>query len=855
MASIQEYNILLGRSIDNVMLFIGGYTGDLSDTVIDLDWAQFELSTSAHGYTFVLAENIPCESIYYRKKYTSGDLSKKELLPESRRLVLSGDVEAVYIMLYKYSPTFDGPFIFQTRDATPYYKTCQVNYKKENEQIFLRKGLSAGFSLHGEDFDFIAGANSLDCQFRLIFYLKSNSVKSYLEAYFYKTDCSFDYTKKKCVPSELQVFDQYTKILENYSKEYDVLQLKTTPSITAINTKVRGIQQVYISGEAQVTNFMNGVYWEEPVSAIQESYKDLVHKYHFALSKVFMEITFEDSPIVDANGVYTGEFKYDLAKLEEDVEYTDTYELIGYRFTNQKGYYIELGYSEMGNYPIYLKNPQGDILYAAAFMGQGSNITPAFFLNTSFTPNISDAGPLKASSSFRYHIYKRLLCAVDKIGEQPLYDVPLEDFASASRNLKKCIGSPLDIGLTIFMSNVSQREPTKYGKNELGFYYKAGLSATSGLSGKICPIARSSWANASLWFAFDFANPQALSYERATMAEYTIKDTWRIDAVIKALLDTIAPNITHEASAEYSQFLYARQELGIFPEIAPFEVFIAPKSNVTHLNYDQPAQTASLTFESLMQMLRDCFQCYWYIDSANRLRIEHISYFKKGYTYADDTALSSAAVDLRTKVDAFNKKSALYAQSSLEFEKDKLFSRYEFSNWMDKSSFAFEGLTIDVNSKYINKSAVLTVGSSNFSTDIDLMYSGASSFSDEGFALLCAQKSERGDYYLPFAQAQINDGEYSPTIYAQNWYASWLYLAKLYMYDMPSKNITVNKVKNLIVRDLKDFGKSSVSVWAKDPESLIDRGVLTDIGLGRVVEVSRDIHTGLCKVGLLHRLK
>ena len=856
MAAIQRYTTFLGKSIgDTQNLFYGGYTDDMGNTISDVNWAQFGFITDMYGYTFILAENIPCEEVYIRKKYTDGQISKKEQIFSWQKLALTADVEVIYIMFYKLSPTFVGSLVFQARPALPYYKDCQITYKKESDHIFLRKGLSAQFSLHGEDFDFIAGAN-IDREFRLIFYSAAKR-SPYLDLYFYKTDCSFDYTKKKCSLSDLRVVDQYSNVLNNYSKEYDLLQLKTPPATTSINTKVRGIQQIYISGASQVTNFMNGVYWEEPVNTIQDSYQELVHTYHFGLAKVFMEITFENSPLSDVNGVYTGEFSYDLDNLEEGLEYEDSYILKDYKFTNQKGYYIELDYAEMGNYPIYLKNPQGEVLYTAPYMGQGSNIKPDFFLNTSFAPDPDREGlsPLKATSAFRYHLYKRLLCAVDSIGEMPLYDLPVDDFATTRRNLKKCIGSQLDMGLIIFISNSLVSTPTRYGKAELGLYYTPNVSSTSGIADKVCPIARSSWANASLWFASNYSSPSAISFDNAAMQTYTVKDTWRIDSVIRAMLTSIAPEIKHEASAEYSQFLYARQELGLFPELASFEVFIAPKSNITHLNYDQPAQTAKLSFESLMTMLKDCFQCYWFVDNKNRLRIEHISYFKNGYTYDTSIDKAASAIDIRKKIDSINKKAALYAQNIIKFEKEELPSRYEFTGWMDKSSFAFEGLAIDIKAGYVNKEAVCSIGSSNFSSDIDLMYAGASSFSDEGFALLCAQKNENNEYYLPFVLTQIKDEGYTPTIYAQNWYASWLYLARLYMYDMPSENIETNKIGGLVVRDLKDFAVSSISIRAQNVEEIVSGGLLTNFGLGRVRSISENIHTGFCDVELLHRLK
>ena len=104
---------------------------------------------------------------------------------------------------------------------------------------------------------------------------------------------------------------------------------------------------------------------------------------------------------------------------------------------------------------------------------------------------------------------------------------------------------------------------------------------------------------------------------------YTLKVAYAISAVIKTLLAEIDPSIQHEATSEYSNFLYGSTSINN----VGFRLFITSKSNILKGEYDQAAQKAEITLKDLMEMLANCYQCYWYIDDNNRFIIEHIYYF------------------------------------------------------------------------------------------------------------------------------------------------------------------------------------------------------------------------------------
>ena len=154
--------------------------------------------------------------------------------------------------------------------------------------------------------------------------------------------------------------------------------------------------------------------------------------------------------------------------------------------------------------------------------------------------------------------------------------------------------------------------------------------------GKPIPVSRSAWANTSIWVTF---SDSWRDFEAKFRLEYTLKDAYSLADVISTMLKEIDPRLKHEGTSEYSQFLYSgTSPLSFDTARNGYKVYIAPKSNVLKGNYDQAAQKAELSFEQLMDMLRNCFRCYWFIDEYNRFRIEHISYFLKGMSYTNPTS-------------------------------------------------------------------------------------------------------------------------------------------------------------------------------------------------------------------------
>ncbi len=866
----------------------------------------------------------------------------------------------------------DTRFIYFTEKVEPHYKDLSKKYAKESGQEFFRVSLDGKINLFGSAYEIIEQSN-LESQ--LIFIIEKYNRKSgkYLEYYkgeFNKTDCKFDHDKKKC-ELKTTAIDEYSEIMNKYDNTYDLIKL--APEITKINLHKRSLMQVYVRGANSITNFFGGTYWEDDVNEAIDNHSDLINKYYFSYIKAGNEFYIEHAGIETVNGVYAGTNNYwtcwngYTAKFNIEKKYGDTvvdtaptvYDTASKNSRKAKTFSVSsyhVQYAENLYKLCIVDNKTGETLYKSERLFYFSDSDNVYIdRNDIVMININDSSDtFTIETTFVYHIYRRLLCDVDTVedsdGIKNTYDLPVNDFVTDNRNYKKCIGLK---GGAFFCTSRTVNEPTKYGLNDYNKYFtNQFIPSTAGL-GRPLPISRNSWANASLWYVYDNSYK---FFEESLRKQYTLKDSYSIGAAIKAILKKIDPTISHEPTAEYSQFLYGdNNPLRLYR----FYVYITQKTNILKGNYDQPAQKAEISLEELMKMLRDCFRCYWYIED-NKFKIEHIHFFMNGGSYSNQ---SSYQLDFTKLTDRFNKKLSSYFQSEIEFEKSDLNRRYEFA-WMDDVTELFGGVTIDVKSNYIQKDKTEEINVGQFSSDVDYMLFNPSNFSDDGFALLCAIPDIRPlaftetGYYNKYGELIVDskgrntglipieeytklkyrvgilpnvsttytlwnenkefatsstvtagstasgtidfrnkkysqvryialscysaDGSFSQckgelssdtpklpivtvdnlidengneySAIAQNWYASWIYLQRLYMYDMPAQNIKSNVVSNLYAYDIKRCMKHTIEFPSEEDLDELEL-IKTAFGNGKIDEMSFNINTRQAKVNLLYRPK
>lgn len=663
--------------------------------------------------------------------------------------------------------TLDAPNVLQGQAVHPIYKDdLAKEYELETNQRFYRAKLSGKITFVRDDYDYI-NRQSFDNEFLYCIEKSDDGGRTwfqYFQGKFMKTDCTFnDYDKKVVVQPDAN--DDYNDVLAGLEKEYNLITL--APAIQRITINKRPLIQIYVPGDSVVSCFLGGMNWEQDANATTDQ-NTLVQTYHFALCNILKEIrvTANGTPS-DITGLYMGRMKMGS---NADI-------FSGNLFSeNNNLYYIHITQLKINGVPFGLA--------VVEIRRRSDDVTLFIYVKTTKSPFDTlefDLTPVKDSSATgtmhadmkSYNIYARYLCDVEKINDLDTYLLPADDIVNNNRNYRYAIGYAVNVA---FISNKFSDTPTEWGLADNGKYFAPPYSI---YRQTFYPIARSTWRYASLWFGFYLMDWRL---EEKARKEYTLRDAFSVASCISVLLNQIAPGITHEATAKYSQFLYGGDNpiSGL-----NFRLFVSQKTNIINGEYQQPAQKAPTTLQQFTNMLRDCFKCYWFIENG-RFKIEHIQYFRNGGSYSSEVVLSH---DLTKELNLRNGKPWAFNTSEYSFDKVDLPERYQFK-WMDDVTAAFEGLPIQVISKYVTPGKVEDVNVSNFTSDIDMMLLNPGNMSSDGFALFAAVPPTSGSQWtLPFTRQTVNGVEY----FLQNGYLAFINLQPTYwVYDLPARMVSIN---------------------------------------------------------------
>lgn len=600
--------------------------------------------------------------------------------------------------------------------ASPLYADdLAKQYELETDQRFFRTKLSEQLSFIRQDYDYLAGQafeDQIDCVMERSNDLGQTWVVD-IRAKFMKTDCNWNEYDKVCsVQPTIQ--DQYTDILAGIEKEYDLIQL--SPKIVRCEIDKRPLIQLYVPGDNVVTCITAGTSWEQDAQIVTNR-NQLTSVYKFALVNMLKEInvTVNGSPS-NASSLYVGRIAIDGNAFSGNL-YPST----------SNGYYLRVEQNPpqsgppiiLGQILCELRRSSDDVALFRYTLNYSQ--TPVWD-NLDFTMTAvsgSGASGDAMAEMATYYVYGRYLVDVEEINGVATSPIPADDIVGNNRNYNYAIGYLADVA---YISNNLSDTPTEYGRSDNGRYF---MPPATLLGREFFPIARSTWRYASLWFAYDLND---YIYEQMARKSFILKDTFPLSSVISTLLAEVAPGIRHEATAEYSQFLYGSRN-PIAGDV--FTLLMSPKSNLSRGGYQQPAQKAPITLQQVMNMLRDCFRCYWYID-GNRLRIEHVEFFRNGGSY--DLNLQYTA-DLTALLNIRNNKPWGFNSSAWQFDKVDMPERFEFS-WMDEATRNFDGYPIEIISKYVMPGKIENVNIANFTSDIDYILMNPTDVSDDGFALL-----------------------------------------------------------------------------------------------------------------------
>lgn len=712
--------------------------------------------------------------------------------------------------IYKFQLSANGA----TQQAFPNRKDdLAIDYALEQNQEFYRGKLSGKLTFQKDDYLFIR-SKAFDTQFDIVIYISYNAGQTwtvYWSGQFWKTNCQFDEDNQTAIVTPT-VNDRYNAVLAGMEKEYNLIDL--VPVIEPVKLDKRPMIQVYVPGQTVIGCFLSGMWWEQECESVLETdtveiedqtYPALEYKYHFSFNKAQRQINVTQTGTPTIPTLFYG-------TMPETVTTNYEYTSGGYKFRytfSVPGQYAQLDWE-------IIRVSDGVTLWSYRYTGQNP---PMNYPMTVILQPVSGTGATGTVELFIHDVkvYSRYITDVEQALGLNTYPLPDDDLVENNRNYHYAIGYYFPE--TIWFSDYLTSTPTKWGIYQPGLYYDDGIPPSFGV-GEAFPITRAAWGRTSLWFVFFVFDSIAESYWRK---EYTLKDAYPIWSVISVLLAKIAPGITHAGTTDYSRFLYDTNPISYIDQ----RLFITPKSNLISSGYDQPAQKAPITLKRVMDMLRDCFRCYWFVDEQNRFRIEHISYFMRGGTY---TGQPVVGMDLTKQIVTRNGKAWAYARNQYEFDKPEMAARYQFG-WMDDVTELFDGYPIDIISKYVNPDNIEQIDVSQFTSDVDYILLNPGAVSKDGFVLLAAALTN-GEYKLPYVNFTINFSDYI----LQNAWVAFIFLQQYYMFDMPARNVQINGVTQM-VRGIKKLKTQTIKFPVLTEPDMFNL-IKTGLGNGTIQKLS-----------------
>lgn len=602
------------------------------------------------------------------------------------------------------------------RQCYPRYSELSVEYSREDGEMAFGQKLSGSLKFIDTDYDWIM---SQDRGVEILVRLNRSGIEFFGK--FVITDCEIDEDNRK-IEVELEADDAYSWLKAHLDDTFNLVGL--APRNEVIEYQRRACWQFYRQGDKKLTAVMGGDYFEMDATQTA-SHSDLVSKYYFNIV---------DGECSISTG-YSGDVPDNYKELNGKIfKGTASGYLYADGLANWR-IHVSLG----GTYGIgdmILQNKVNSVW--TEIKSTVYNISPL-----SITVKLQDSSGMiiytygDGTDTYFTGMYSRIVH--NNAAFSPKYDLPTEDIVARTLNYNY-VSIPSSDLVDLYGTKVYSDTPTEWGfaPDNVHYYKQPQLPASTGITGPFYPVGKTTWGEYSWWTWFNFS--QSI-FDYRFWNTVQLRDAYPLDAVLSVLLGAIFKDsgytISFEASNAYSEFFYGANTGNVE---APPHLYITPKTNVLSSNYSQKAQKGDITIAQVLDMLRDIFRCYWFIerqsDGTYRLRIEQIFWFYNGGSYG-----GGSPYDIRNAKDPRTGKKWEFGQSKFKFDISELYKRYEFG-WQDECTDFFDGDAVTCLAKYVNKSATNKVKIEAFTSDLDYMLLNPEEFSKDGFALLGAGEPE-----------------------------------------------------------------------------------------------------------------
>ena len=692
--------------------------------------------------------------------------------------------------------------------------------QRESNEMFFRTKLSGNVVFVGKDADWIVG-QPFDTRFD-VYLDRSNDVGNtwFVEwtGFFHITDCDVN-LDDKIISVKPDLADQYTKVLDGMEAEYNLIDL--LPEIRPVEIQKHPMIQIYMSGDTVVNCIANGLAWEQEVDAVTD-YDELREKYWFYV---------EDVQTV-AKGMLEGSL---YATYQGDIPDADAQGHLECTLNGDNGTYLYI--EQYTRYDINFKVRRTSDDTELYWYNHHSVVGGMDVRNCAISMEpVSGSGANLDLSIVTNQICTRVLTNVETFEGVETKPLNPEDF-SYNRNYHRVFS--MSLGSRYLMaSSATSLTPTEYGKKDDTHYWAKPSAQVD-----IYPVGRSWWDTSSLWFVND-GNIIGMIRNQGSQ-KMTLKTAYPLSSVINVLLAKMDPDVTHTETETCSEFLYA--STNPVSGDAKVTLMVTPKSNILAGEFSQPATNAPITLRSVLDMLKNVYQCYWHIDDEGHFCIEHISYYKNGGSYDE---LPEVGTDLTQLMNVRNRKRLAFDTSSYKYEKMDMPERYEFQ-WMDEVTVPFRGKPIAVISEYVKKGMIESVAAGNFTTDMDYVLLCPENISKDGFMLMACRVSNNK---LTIPDLTITAGTYPwtpDTMRLQNGLLAYCYLQpKYWLYDMAARSLMVNEVATQ-ADGIKRTKTQEVQVPCYDEPNPMEL-IKTNLGNGYVKRMNVKLSSRMSKTTLVY---
>jgi hypothetical protein len=240
------------------------------------------------------------------------------------------------------------------------------------------------------------------------------------------------------------------------------------------------------------------------------------------------------------------------------------------------------------------------------------------------------------------------------------------------------------------------------------------------------------------------------------------------------------------------------------------------------------------TLKEVLDMLRDVFQCYWYIDADGDFRIEHKMYFEK--MWDDSTSITTSTYsDDEPETDAL----------LLQYDKSLMFSHEEFTQAQNTDDTDFLGLPIT----YDVFETLGQVKKYNLSLTTDIGHMASDDGSKSGMVLYHSVYTDADSNKIGYI-VLYTDGVLS-SVSKLNAYFSWANLHdNFWSWGRMSENANINgsdttadSTEPFLIQDNVRFHYSSaIDGFTK---------MVSSVGNGRIKSMLRDLETDFITFTLL----